>query len=312
MFRYVLDPRRLRMLTELARLGTIAAVAEHLRQTAPGVSMQLAALEKEVGVALTEKNGRNVRLTAAGRVLAQHGADIVERLTLAEMEVQALREGAAGTYRVAAFPSAARTLIASTWTRLRAASQGSLQIEMIEMEPDESVSALRSGEVDLAITHTYSTMEPIDRSAISLWPLRTEPVWLAVPADRPATAPVDLRDFAADDWLVPRRERSCFDMVSRACGAAGFVPHVVAEATDFAVLLALVEAGAGVALVPDLAIDRLPAGVRLLALHQRVARHLFLAARNSSATDSGLARLRESISQASASLVREWPSVTAG
>jgi DNA-binding transcriptional LysR family regulator len=103
------------MLAELDRLGTIAAVAEHLGQIAPGVSMQLAALEREVGVTLTEKSGRNVRLIPAGRLLAQHGMDIVERLTLAEMEVSALCDGAAGTYRVAAFPSAARTIVAATW-----------------------------------------------------------------------------------------------------------------------------------------------------------------------------------------------------
>jgi DNA-binding transcriptional LysR family regulator len=76
------------------------------------------------------------------------------------------------------------------------------------------------------------------------------------------------------------------------------------------VLLALVEAGAGVALVPDLAVDRLPDGVRLLAHSEPVARHLFLAARNSSATDSGLARVRDCISRVSDDLVREWPTVS--
>ncbi|MDJ0412679.1 LysR family transcriptional regulator [Rhodococcoides fascians] len=308
----MLDPRRLRMLAELERLGTIAAVAERLRQTAPGVSMQLAALEKEVGVALTEKNGRNVRLTPAGRVLAGHGVDVVERLTLAEMEIQALRDGAAGTYRVAAFPSAARTIIAGTWAALRTSGVGSVQLQLIEMEPDESMTALRSGDADLAVTHTYSTMEPVDGRGVSLWPLRVEPVWLAVPADRQRdAAPTDLRDFANDDWLAPRRERSCYDMVSRACGAAGFVPRMVAEATDFAVLLALVDAGAGVALVPDLAVDRFPSGVRLLELTQPVTRHLFCAARTSSATDPGLRRLRDAIDTASAAYVRDPAAITA-
>ncbi|MBT2235386.1 LysR family transcriptional regulator [Nonomuraea sp. NEAU-A123] len=293
------------MLAELERLGTISAVAEHLRQTAPGVSMQLAALEREVGVTLTEKSGRNVRLTPAGRLLAQHGVDIVERLTLAEMEVSALRDGAAGTYRVAAFPSAARTIVAATWSDLRASGQNSLRIELVEMEPDESLSALRSGDADIAITHTYSSLEPVDSRNLSIWPLRTEPVWLAVPSGRQVTGPVDLQQFATDDWLVPRRERSCHDMVVRACGAAGFTPRVTAEAIDFAVLLALVNVGAGVALVPDLAIDRLPASVRLMPLDRPVDRHLFLAARAASAADPGLARLREAIVRASSALVSD-------
>jgi DNA-binding transcriptional LysR family regulator len=291
------------MLAELERLGTIAAVARQLHQTAPGVSMQIAALEREVGVALTEKDGRTVRLTPAGRLMAQHGTDVVERLTLAEMEVQALRDGAAGTYRVAAFPSAARTIVAATWADLRTAGQDSLHISLLEMEPAESSTALRAGNVDLAITHTYSSLEPIDSRGLSIWPLRVEPVWLAVPAARGLSGPVDLQQLAAEDWLVPRQETSCYDMVARACGAAGYAPRVTAEATDFGVLLALVGVGAGVALVPDLAVDRLPDGVRLLSLEQPVERHLFLAARSSSAADPGLARLREAITRVSSVLV---------
>jgi len=290
------------MLAELDRLGTIAAVASNLHQTAPGVSMQITTLEREVGVALTEKNGRNVRLTPAGRLLAQHGADIVERLTLAEMEVNALRDGGAGTYRVAAFPSAARTIVAATWKALRTSRQDSLRIELVEMEPSESLKALRSGDADLTITHTYSSMAPIDDRNLVIWPLRVEPVWLAVPADRDVRGPVDLQQFAADDWLVPGRDTSCHDMVRRACGVAGFTPRVTAEATSFAVLLALVNVGAGVALIPELAIDHLPAGVQLVTLQQPVERHLFLAARPSSASDRGLARLRNVICQASAAL----------
>lgn len=291
------------MLVELDRLGTIAAVARHLHQTAPGVSMQLAALEREVGVALTEKDGRSVRLTPGGRLLAQHGLDVMERLMLAEMEVHALRDGAAGTYRVAAFPSAARTIVAATWAELLTTGQDSLRIELVEMEPSESSSALRAGDVDLAITHTYSSLEPIDSRNLSIWPLRVEPVWLAVARSRGLTGPLDLQRFASEDWLVPRRATSCYDMVVRACGAAGFAPRVTAEATDFAVLLALVGVGAGVALVPELAIDRLPEGVQLLPMEQPVDRHLFVTARSSSAGDPGLARLRNAIVHASSVLV---------
>ncbi len=290
------------MLAELDRLGTIVAVARHLHQTAPGVSMQIAALEREVGVALTEKDGRSVRLTPAGRLLAQHGIDVVERLTLAEMEVHALRDGAAGTYRVAAFPSAARTIVAATWSELRASGRDSLRIELVEMEPSESASALRAGDVDLAITHTYSSLEPIDSRSLSIWPLRVEPVWLAAPAGRELAGPVDLQRLAAEDWLVPRQQTSCYDMVVRACGAAGFAPRITAEATDFGVLLAMVDAGAGVALVPELAIDRLPQAVQLLSLANPVQRHLFLAARSSSSADPGLARLRSAIGHATSRL----------
>ncbi len=217
--------------------------------------------------------------------------------------VHALRDGGAGTYRLAAFPSAARTIVAATWATLLTSGRDSLRIELVEMEPDESSSALRAGDVDVAITHTYSSLEPIDSRGLSVWPLRVEPVWLAVPTARGLAAPVDLQRLAAEDWLVPRRETSCYDMVLRACGAAGFAPRVTAEATDFSVLLALVGVGAGVALVPELAINHhLPEGVELLALEHPVNRHLFLAARSTSSADPGLARLRGAIAHASSAL----------
>src|SRR5215472_11595977 len=107
------------MLSELQRLGTITAVADAVHLTAPAVSMQLAALEREVGLALTERRGRRVVLTPAGEVLAAHGHDIVDLVTVAQMEVQTLRQGESGTYRIAAFPTAARSYVTETWRQLR-------------------------------------------------------------------------------------------------------------------------------------------------------------------------------------------------
>ena len=84
----MIDVRKLRMLAELDRLGTIAAVAEELQLTAPGISMQLSALEKELGITLTERQGRRLALTPAGKLLAEHGRDVLDRLSLAELDVQ--------------------------------------------------------------------------------------------------------------------------------------------------------------------------------------------------------------------------------
>src|SRR3954447_26795055 len=107
-----MDFRRLLMLSELERLGTLAAVATAMHLTPPGVSMQLSALERELDLQLTERRGRGLVLTPAGRALAAHGRVLGEQLALAEHEIEALREGTAGHYRVAAFPTAARTIVA--------------------------------------------------------------------------------------------------------------------------------------------------------------------------------------------------------
>ena len=299
---YMLDVRKLRMLAELDRLGTVAAVARALHLTAPGVSMQLGALEREVGVALTERNGRMLILTAAGRLLAQHGRDVVDRLSVAQMEVEALADGTAGTYRVAAFPSIARTIVADTWRAIRAEPATDIRLELIEMEPQDSLPALAGGAVDVAITHAYSNMSQQATAGFAASALATETVWLAVRDDEPLAGPdpVDLRLFADHDWVIPHRQWACHEMVQRACGMAGFTPHSVAEATDFAVILALVSAGVGVALVPELTIADLPGNVRLLPLSEPVFRHDFVVTRRATDADPGIRRLRSLFAESAA------------
>ena len=88
--------------------------------------------------------------------------------------------------------------------------------------------------------------------------LARDPVLLAVPASSPLAGPVDLGSLAGQPFLAPRSHTSCAEMIQRACARAGFVPRVVARASDFAVLLSLVAAGAGLTLVPELAARNLP------------------------------------------------------
>ena len=288
------------MLAELDRLGTVAAVAAELHLTPPGVSMQLAALERELGLPLTERRGRGLALTAAGRTLASHGSAVSDMLSLAELEVAALRDGTVGTYRVGAFASIARTVVADAWVALRRDESLHLELELVELEPGESLPALAAGEVDLALTHAYSNMAEIAGPGFIVTPIAVEPVWLAVREDDPAcvSGPADLHAFADHDWVVPQRRWTCFEMTERACGLAGFAPRSVAEAHDFAVLLALVGAGAGVALVPELTIATVPDGVRLLPLANPVVRNDYAVIRATSAADPGAARVRSLLAEA--------------
>lgn len=295
----MLDVRKLRMLAELDRLGTIAAVARELRLTAPGVSMQLAVLEREVGLRLTQRTGRTVALTPAGRLLARHGHEIVDRISLAEMEAAALREGSAGLYTIAAFPSAMRTIVADAWATAIESGSG-IRLRAVEREPEPALAALAAGEVELAIIHSYSNMADAVAGENSTVLIATEPVWLA---QREDVDTADLRDYSTSDWIVPSTELSCAEMIERACGAAGFAPRVVAEATDFASQLALVAAGAGVALVPELTIAVLPAGVHLSRLAKPVYRHIVAVTRPGAEADAGLRTVIDLLGQSAAGLV---------
>ncbi len=288
----MIDVRKLRMLAAFQRLGTIAAVADELHLSAPGVSMQLAALERELGLQLTQRQGRRVVLTAAGDVLAAHGHDIVDRISLAELELDALRAGTVGHYTVTAFPSAARTFIADTCRRIIGDDGSALELRVTTSEPEAALDALSCGAADLAVIHSYSNVPRDIPRGLETRTIGTEPVWLATRNPEPSTS---LEDYADHAWIAATDDVTCFDMVERACGLAGFRPRIVAESLDFSVQLELVAAGVGVALVPDLTVETLPKGVELLGLATPIERSIFLTVRAPRFADPGIQNLAEII-----------------
>ena len=304
----MIDVRKLRMLAELQRLGTIAAVADELHLTAPGVSMQLAAFERELGIQITQRQGRRVVLTPAGRVLAAHGHDILDRISLAELEVAALRAGTIGHYAVSAFPSAARTFIADACRRIIHGDDPALEVHLTTSEPEAALDALSCGTVDLAVIHSYSNVPRDVTRDLATRAIGTEPVWLATGAPRQPTdagPSTRLEDYADCPWIVPTDGYTCFDMVERACGLAGFRPRIIAQSMDFSVQLELVAAGLGVALIPDLTVETIPEGVTLLRPTTPIERSIFLAARAPRFSDPGIQNLAEIIEKSAAARLTE-------
>jgi DNA-binding transcriptional LysR family regulator len=298
----MLDVRRLRVLHAVGAHGSVTGAAAALGYSAPAVSQQLAALEREVGMRLTERVGRGIELTPAAVVLVAHTDALLARLDAAEADLAALRDQVSGRVALAAFPSAAATIVAAAWGALGCSAPG-VQLELTEMEPDESLPAVLRGRLDIAVAHEYDLLpRPLD-PLFERRDLVRDPVLLAVPAASPLASPpgrpvplasppgrpvplasspgrpVPLADLAGQPFLAPRDNTSCAEMIQRACARAGFVPRVVARATDFAVLLSLVEAGAGLTLVPELATRNLPDAVRLLVPAEPVTRQIFTVSR---------------------------------
>src|ERR687889_542030 len=106
----MVDVRRLRLLCDLSRLGTIAAVADALRYTPSAVSQQLSALEREAGVPLLERTGRRVTLTPAAHTLVRHTEDVLRQLEEAAADLAGARHGLTGPVRVGTFPTAGRSV----------------------------------------------------------------------------------------------------------------------------------------------------------------------------------------------------------
>ncbi len=254
----MLDVRRLRLLRDLAQLGTIAAVAKSHMYTPSAVSQQLAALEREAGVALLARTGRRVALTPAGAVLVRHAETVLAALEAADAALAAARAELAGPLRIGAFPSAVTTLLAGALVTLGREHPG-LDLMVTELDPVAVPDAVREGRLDVALTHDYTIMPSEPADALDAVPLLEETVFLAVPDGADP-------DSRAATWIVASPGTVCHAVALQVCRAAGFTPRIRHHADDFGAVLALVAAGQGVAIVPQLAAARPPDGVRLIPL----------------------------------------------
>jgi DNA-binding transcriptional LysR family regulator len=270
----MLDVRRLRLLRELARRGTIAAVADAMAFTPSAVSQQLSALEREAGVALLQRTGRRVTLTPAGHTLVGHAEAVLARLEEARADLANTEAGLTGPLRIGAFPSATQAFIPAALSALAADHPG-LEPRVAELDPALVADALRAGELDVALVHDYDLVPFPPEAGVSSEPLYSEIVFLASTTHHPATSDMVLDAWRDEPWIVATTGTRCHTMTIRACQAAGFLPHIHHQIDEFSTVLAFVAAGHGVALIPELGAANPPPDVTLTKLpisrHTRIA-----------------------------------------
>jgi molybdate transport repressor ModE-like protein len=247
---YVIDPARLRTLLAIQEYGSIAAAARALAFTPPAVSQQIAALERQLGVELLNRDRRTARLTGAGTVLAAHAEQILAQLEAAEADLTQARGNIAGHLTIGVIPTIARTLLPAALSALRAAAPA-LDAQVHQMEPEDSLRALRRGDLDAAVAAEYQSIPQQVPAGLQRHDLFTEPVLLAVPAGHLPDHATAMSTLAHERWIAPKPGTSCFTLLERSSGIAGFTPHTVATCDDFSVTLALVGAGHGIALLPE-------------------------------------------------------------
>ncbi len=258
--------RRLRLLLALARLGSMRAVADELRTTTSAVSQQLAVLAREAGTALVEAEGRRVRLTPAGRRLADHAATILAAVDAARRDLDPAAQPA-GTVRVAGFATAVRRSLLPAVADL-ADRHPRVRLLIHEHEPAEAVALLAADEVDLALTYDYN-LAPASVADVDATPLWSAPWSLAVPAghpagDRPLDAPALIARCGADEWIVNSRNTADEQVVRTLASLGGADARITHRADSLDLVQDLITAGLGVALLP--ADHPVRTGVHLLAL----------------------------------------------
>ncbi|GAA4525255.1 LysR family transcriptional regulator [Nonomuraea ferruginea] len=240
----------MRTLQAVADHGTVTAAAAALHLTPSAVSQQLAALEHEVGHRLFIRDGRGVHLTAVGKIMLGHADEVLAQLERARAEVADYTAGAAGEVTVACFATAISAVLAPAITALRASAPG-LQVRVRDAEGDQSLTMLLDSEADVAIAVEYRGA-PDDRR-LSRVPLYAEPFDLVLPETHPPTG-TSLAALADETWIGPYPGNPVHDVIAFACEQAGFTPRFAHCSDDFRAVVALVAAGAGVALVPRLAL----------------------------------------------------------
>jgi DNA-binding transcriptional LysR family regulator len=252
---YTIDLRRLRLLGELQRRGTVAATAAALHLTPSAVSQQLAALSRQVGVPLLEKRGRGVVLTGAARLLLGHADAVAAQLERARDDLDAWVRAERGDVVVGAFASAVSGLLPAALAELDG-RRPALRVTVVEAEPPELLTRLDAGRVDVAVCVDHAPVPPRTDRRYRRRPLFVEPLDAALPAAHPAAATADavaLPDLAEDPWVLGEPDTCCGAITRAVCAAAGFTPDVAHHVDDWQAVAALVAAGAGVALVPRLA-----------------------------------------------------------
>jgi DNA-binding transcriptional LysR family regulator len=269
---------RLRIVYELSRRGSVTAVADALWMTPSAVSQHLAAFERETETKLVERAGRGVRLTAAGRVLAEHGATVIAALDAAESALAAARDTPSGRLRVAAFPSVVRRLLPGIVAALRAAHPD-LVIEIEDLEGAESLDAVRLGRVDLAVVDDWGWDAGAARDGLDVVDLFEDPLVVVLPAGHALTARAEVAwaDLAGEAFIVEPRSSLFSHAVATACRRAGFEPRVHARVHDLGAMLALAEAAGYVCVLPALAVSDQACAFRPLV--PTVQRRLLAAAR---------------------------------
>jgi DNA-binding transcriptional LysR family regulator len=154
----MLDVTRLRVLVAVARHGSVTAAAHALNYAQPSVSHHLARLEAETGTKLVQRAGRGIRLTDAGRLLAERATEVIGRLDAAENELAVFTGLRAGRLRLAAFPSALSTIVPAAAAILYE-RHPTVDLRLTEAEPPEAVRMLRAGYVDVALVFRHEAAE---------------------------------------------------------------------------------------------------------------------------------------------------------
>jgi DNA-binding transcriptional LysR family regulator len=293
-----MELRRLRLLHELSRLGTVAAVAQALSYSPSSVSVQLAELEREAGTELLRRVGRNVELTPAGRRLALYAEQALAADEAIRTELAATSDAPRGRLRMTFVQTPALALLPGLLERL-AGTAPDLQVEVAQRETAPALEDLRSRAVDLVVGIEYEPVPVARHRDVDRQDVLREDVLLALNRDHPAIpkrGPVRLAACEHEAWAAGHRGTGLDAVVRNVCNrVGGFEPDVRHRSDDGLVLSALVASGRAVTLLPALLATAMPPIIARRLREERLQRTIFSATRTTAGNAPAVLAVRQAL-----------------
>ena len=260
-----MDVRALETLRTVRSQGGVTAAAAVLHLTPSAVSQQVAALSRELGVPLTERVGRGVRLTLAGEPLADAAVDVAVAVERARSACAAFSRRPVGTVRVSAFQSAAQLLLPELLTRV--ATWDGVHLECSDEDVAQADFPALTDRVDVVVAHRPDEGPGWQDTGLRVVPLFREPLDVAVPVGHRLAGQGEVRpeDLVDEDWITVKVGFPIAPALDAVASRSGAAPRVVHRINDFNVIETLVAAGHGISLLPRHTAGRQP-GVRLVPL----------------------------------------------
>lgn len=245
----MLDTRRMLVLAEVYRRGSVIGAAEALNCTASAVSQQISKLEAEAGQVLVRRDGRSTELTEAGRVLVTHADRIERELALAEEQLDDLAGLRRGSIHLGTFPTVAASILPVAVRAFRK-RHPDIELRVRSARIAGLIDMLERREIEMSLMWEYD-WSPLSDGPFELTPLFEDPTMLLVPSRHPI-AEEGFQTFAelADQAWVTRAQHPVADVLVRLCREANFSPNIVYEASDYQESQAMVAVGLGIALAP--------------------------------------------------------------
>ncbi|MEM1056620.1 MAG: LysR substrate-binding domain-containing protein [Bacteroidota bacterium] len=261
-----MELRQIECFIAVAEEGHFGRAAQRVHLSQSAFSRQIQRLEADLGVRLFDRTTRRATLTASGRAFRRDAREVLHWADRARASAQEAADGRAETLRIGAVSSATARLLPALLRTFRERAPKS-SVRLVQRFQEEILDALRTREIDVGISRG-----PFDTAdGVGVLALRAEPLVVLLPTDHRLTslAAVPLEELAREPFVLSPRHRSGGYMatVLALCRSAGFEPRVVEEAEPLAATLALVAAGLGVTLSPEITAQSVQTGieVRLLA-----------------------------------------------